>query len=128
LVPASSMAYTAVFAGLGAIALATSPPGPHAELVARRAIQVALLVTIVPVPLTFGGPDAMIPVSFAALLGPVTWLVAGVCCLFVRRHAQPPSLPATASVTAGDRLGADRPAAITPQPRSGNVPWPIRTL
>jgi hypothetical protein len=96
LVLPSSGGYTAVFASVGALVLLVSPAGPPAELAARRAIQLALLLTIVPIPLSIGGYvhlDGQIygPVHVGALLSAVAWLTAGVTCAQVKsRSAERP--------------------------------------
>lgn len=76
----SSQAYTASFAGLGAVVLMTSPPGATSERPARLAVWVALLLTIVPIPLAFGGVPPALPVPLASFVTPLAWLVAGVVC------------------------------------------------
>jgi hypothetical protein len=81
----TSQSYTASFAGLGAIVLMTSPVGPAQERVARRAVWVALLLTIVPIPLAFGAIPPSLPVPLASFLTPIAWLVAGVACAGIRQ-------------------------------------------
>jgi hypothetical protein len=87
LVLPSSLSYTAVFAGFGAVILFTGPAGPPHERFARRAVQAALWLTILPIPLSFGGPEAPSPVGIAAFLSPIAWLVAGLACALAPRLA-----------------------------------------
>jgi hypothetical protein len=98
LVLPGSQAYTAVFAGIAGVLLLITE-GPPTEVVARRAIQVAVILTIVPIPVSFGGPHTYSPVPIGAFLSPVAWLIAGTACVVVgnslKRSGHEPTTPAT---------------------------------
>jgi hypothetical protein len=90
LVLPSSGAYTAVFAGVGALVLLTTGPGPREEISARWAMYVALTLTIVPIPLSVAGGanlggEILSPVHLSSLVSAVAWLTAGIICALVRR-------------------------------------------
>jgi hypothetical protein len=82
LVLPGSQAYTAAFAGSACVLLLITE-GPPAEVVARRAIQAAVILTIVPIPVSFGGPHTYSPVPISAFLSPLAWLIAGTVCIVV---------------------------------------------
>jgi hypothetical protein len=86
LVLPSAQAYAALTAGIGALVLITSEAGPPRELLARRAVQVALVLSIVPLPIGVNGPYIVNPVGVSGLLVPIAWLVAGISCALVAQE------------------------------------------
>jgi hypothetical protein len=113
LVLPSSLSYTTVFAGFGAVVLFSNPTGPTREKFARRAVQSALWLTILPIPLSFGGSEVPSPVGISAFLSPTAWLVAGLACALAPRLAtaahELPELPSLGVVPC---TSACRPAPL----------------
>jgi hypothetical protein len=86
LVLPSAQAYAALTAGIGVLVLMTSPAGPPTELLARRAVQVALVLTVAPIPVGVNGPYIVNPVGVSGLLVPIAWLVSGCICALASRR------------------------------------------
>ena len=85
----SAGGYTVVWAGLGAVILVQAPPVPRERWV-RRMLEIALVVSIVPIPVSRAGTfDA----PLVSLLSPVAWLVVGVLAVVssARVHSTPTS-------------------------------------
>ena len=83
LLPAAQI-YSMGWAGLAALLLVTAPTDPR-ESSTRRMVEIALIATIVPVPIIFGGYMAM-PLSI--YLSPLLWTAAGLWAALATARAE----------------------------------------
>lgn len=102
----TSQTYTACWVGLAALVLTSERRRPGEPRTPRRAIQGATLLSVVPIPLTFGGLPGT---PWACLVCPLAWLIAGIVCAMQmptdgesnspeNNDEVPPGGPASASI------------------------------